>query len=78
MKIEVCICRGYFYSPKFPEIVRPFESFRVNDHTVEVRFTDGQGPLVVSVTSMTLDDIRTALEHATQEMVTIEGDILTS
>jgi hypothetical protein len=50
----------------------------MNDHTVEVRFADGQAPLVVSVMSMTLDDIRTALEHATQELVTIDGEILVS
>jgi hypothetical protein len=78
LKVEICICRGHFFSPKFPEIVRPFEAFRMNDHTVEVRFTDGQAPLVVSVMSMSLDDVRIALEHATQELVAIEGEILIS
>jgi hypothetical protein len=72
MTFEVKIGSGNFYSKALPQCRHTFDLFRVNDLALEVRYRDGQNPMVVDIGDSRPETIRTALERAAELNVELQ------
>lgn len=66
MVFEEKIGSGNFYSKTLPQFRHTFDLFRVNDLALEVRYRDGQNPMVVDIGDSRPETIRMALERAAE------------